>query len=314
MSDAPRLLRQGKFKKVLVPVEELSREAALLAPRLLKLRQDYLDGIITPALYGTLWCIQYLRTRHPHGWWGAHRRDRVTPIDWVIDLKTLPYFTWTAEELKMFDRYPSLGELLNHRAFRATPEPVHRALLEWQQGSYPLELMDRIPSVAEVLAQQIEGRRCVTMFFQEAQLGKLVLGERDPLSFAYHDLIHADHFFHNNTMKQGQVGFYRQIHKLHSEGVLDHWLTFENYPGQLEYLMADMNAHPLHLWKCFKAICHMSDTPQTVPLFAETIPRVLDVPKESQEALMKLNTPEFELMNHGVNITNLSEAWGNQSN
>ncbi|MFP5457661.1 MAG: hypothetical protein ACLGG7_02910 [Bacteriovoracia bacterium] len=307
MSENPRSLRQGKFKKLLVPADELPLEAKRLVEPFAALAPL---SATDPALYGALWCLTYLRTRHPHGWWGAHRRDRLTSIDWPVELAQLPSFSWSEDERRMLERYPTLGELLNHRAFRATPEPVHRALLHWHAGSYPLVLMDRIPSVAEVLAQQIDGRRCVTLFHQEKQLGKLILGERDPLSFAYHDLIHADHFFHHNSMRQGQVGFYRQIHKLHSDGVLDHWLKFENFPGQLEYLMADMNAHPLHLWKCFKAILHMSDAPATLELFSNKLTTALGVDEGFRESLCALNSPTFVLQEHGVTLTKLAEAWG----
>lgn len=301
-------IRRGKFKKVLASVEELQLEAPLLAARLKTLRELNLPQ----PLYAALWTLHYLRVRHPRGWWGAHRKDAVCAHDFDIPWTEIPSFDWNDEERELLLRYPTLGLLFSHRAFRATPEPVHRALLSMSTGAYPLVLMDRVPTVAEVLAQQTQGKRCVTLFHQEAWLSKMILGERDPLSFAFHDLIHADHFFHANSERLGQIGFYRQIDRLHREGVLNEWLACEKFPDQLEYLMADMNSHPLHLWKCFKAICHMNRTPETVELFGETLPRFLALDARETSALELMNTPSFEIKDHGVALTHLCERWGTE--
>lgn len=299
-------IRRGKFKKVLASAEELQIEAPVLAAHLKALRALNLPQ----PLHAALWTLHYLRVRHPRGWWGAHRKDAVCAHNFNIPWSEIPSFEWNEEERALLERYPTLGLLLSHRAFRATPEPVHRALLSFSTGAYPLVIMDRVPTVAEVLAQQTQGKRCVTLFHQEAWLSKMILGERDPLSFAFHDLIHADHFFHANAERLGQIGFYRQIDRLHREGVLDGWLACEKFPDQLEYLMADMNSHPLHLWKCFKAICHMGRTPETVELFRETLPRFLALDARETSALAAMNTPAFEVQTHGVTLTHLCERWG----
>jgi hypothetical protein len=302
----PQGIRRGKFKKILASEAELAAEAPVLAARLAELAQFKLPA----PLFGALWVLHALRVRHPRGWWGAHRRDAVAPTAWAIPWSEIPSFTWSEEELELLKRYPTLGELLNHRAFRATPEAVHRALLNWSTGIYPMVLMDRIPSVEEVLAQQITGKRCVTLLTGERQLAKLVLGERDPLSFAYHDLIHADHFFHCNDLRLGQVGFYRQVHHLLEAGLLAPWLRCENFQGQLEYLTADMNSHPLHLWKCFKAILHMNLPVETRAFMSDQLPVALKAQAEQSEALVRMNTPEFQLNTDGVALTRWSEAWG----
>ncbi|MBY0516968.1 MAG: hypothetical protein K2P81_08675 [Bacteriovoracaceae bacterium] len=303
-------LRRGKFKKRLVSQDELKIEGPKVAQALRNLQSKLETQSVSPALYAALWTITYLRIRHPFGWWGAHRKDAVCPHNFDLKWSELPYFDWSPEELKILERYPTLGELLSHRAFRATPESVHRALLSWSTGGYPLVLMDRIPSVAEVLEQQTKGKRCVTLFHQEAQLSKYILGERDPLGFGFHDLIHADHFFHQNGLMLGQIGFYRQIAAIHKEGLLNDWMKLEDYPHRLEYLMADMNSHPLHLWKCFKAICHMTRTPETVALFEETLPSFLRLSKEESLSLKLMNGQDFQIERHGVSITQFCENWG----
>lgn len=307
---AKQKLRAGKFKKILLDTEGLALEAPGLHATLAQLYEDYLNQTLTSAEYAALWLVAYLRTRHPYGWWGAHRRDSVHSHKLTKLLSDYPYFAWSAEELKLLSRYPTLGELLNHRAFRATPLPVHRALLAWSNGDYDLILMDRIPSVQEVLEQQIQGRRCVTLFHQLSRLSTLVLGERDPLSFGMHDLIHADHFFHANGDQAGQIGFYRIIHQLLRQEYLKDFFHVDGFEGRLEYLMADMNSHPLHLWKCFRAICDISFKDQSLTLFNEQLPRLLGATDLVAHSLQRLNSDDFVLESHGVALTEMCQQQG----
>lgn len=302
-------LRRGKFKKILLPASELPAEAPRAHEILKILHSDYEAGRLSECEFGALWAISYLRIRHPFGWWGAHRKDFVHDHKFTKSLLDYPYFDWTTKERELFDTYQSLGSFLNHRALRATPLPVHRALLAWSNGDYPLVLMDRIPSVSEVLEQQIQGRRCVTLFYQLSRLSQLVLGERDPLGFGFHDLIHADHFFHANSNRQGQIGFYRIVHKLFHADYLAKWLAVEGFEGRLEYLMADMNSHPLHLWKCFRAICDVTLRLETQELFGEILPKILDLEESEAQSLSLLNQTDFQTEVHGVIITEMSENY-----
>lgn len=307
---AKQKLRAGKFKKILLEPEGLSLEAPQVHAILCQLYEDYLNQVLTSAEYAALWLVAYLRIRHPYGWWGAHRRDAVHSHKLTKLLLDYPYFDWSTEEVKLLSRYPTLGELLNHRAFRATPMPVHRALLAWSTGDYALILMDRIPSVQEVLEQQIQGKRCVTLFHQLPRLGQLVLGERDPLGFGMHDLIHADHFFHANADKLGQIGFYRIIHQLVREEMLRDFFPITGFEGRLEYLMADMNSHPLHLFKCFRAICDISARGESTMLFKDQLPKLLKASPLVADSLELLNSEAFKIDSHGVALTQMCQEQG----
>lgn len=303
-------LRRGKFKKILLDERGLRLEAAALHEKLQRLFQDYQNNILTSAEYCALWLVTYLRTRQPYGWWGAHRKEKIASHKLTKSLREYPYFDFDTHETHKLQHYDDLGDLLNFRAFRATPLPVNRAILSWSQGEYDLVLMDRIPSVQEVLEQQVQGKRCVTLFHQLPRLSALVLGERDPLSFGLHDLIHADHFFHANYEKTGQIGFYRIIHQIFHSSLLDDFMQIEGFEGRLEYLMADMNSHPLHLWKCFKAICDISFKERSVHLFQNDLPSLLATNPLETQSLRLINSDEFKINSHGVAITKLCQSLG----
>jgi hypothetical protein len=139
-------------------------------------------------------------------------------------------------------------EIFANYALKSTPFAVNRAILEWSYGNYGLELMNRIPMPIEVLNQQKRGRRCVTTIVDH-RISKYILGERDALSFTMHDLIHADHFYHNNECYQGQLGVYGLL-----ASSIDYFdLSNDKFAAEFEYIIADMNAYAIHLLKCLKS-------------------------------------------------------------
>jgi hypothetical protein len=90
-------------------------------------------------------------------------------------------------------------------------------------------------------------------------LDALVLGERDPLSFLLHDLVHAYKMFSNPYLFNGQVGFCRAMLRLYADQTalaeLQSLLEAdEKFADAYDYLISDMNSHPKHLFFYFKAI------------------------------------------------------------
>jgi hypothetical protein len=279
-------LRQGRFKKQLLDPAGLSAEAPEVARRLAPLAPFISD----PALYASLWCLQYLRTRYPRNWWGSKRPHLLHAHKLNVSLAELD-LDWQDFEHPLLEEHVTLGNLWGDRAFKATPVAVHRSLLAWSAGAYPLVLMDRVPTVEEVLAQQTRGQRCVTLMRRPSALAKLVLGERDALGFAFHDLIHADHFFHDNHLMRAQVGFYRLVERMLTEGMLAPFMARAEFPEALDYLLADMNAHPVHLLKCLRAICRKAHDRESGELFERILPQYW--PSETHESLRELNGPRF---------------------
>lgn len=285
-------IRQGRFKKQLATPEQLRQEAPLAAQELAPVFLAWEQQLLSDVELVAVWALVYLRVRHPKSWWGAKRSSALHPHNLQLPLRDLP-LQWRADEAHLVDSYATLGDLWAGRAFKATPESVHRSLLAWSLKEYPLVLMERIPTVEEVLEQQIEGQRCVTIFREPTALAKLILGERDALGFAFHDLIHADHFFFDNTLKRGQIGFYRQVNDLLRAGLMAPFMSAAEFPEQLDYLVADMNSHPVHLWKCFKSILRQGDAWAMEELLLKTLPQRWNLGLELSQALEELNGPRF---------------------
>lgn len=211
----------------------------------------FTSGKITEAEFTASYIILYLSHRFPGTWAGSSKEFISVPgISW----RDLP-FEFESNILKRLERTQTLMDIFAGFALKSTPLAVNRAILEWNNGNYGLELMFRIPRPHEVLQQQKVGRRCVTTLIDE-RIGRYILGERDALSFTMHDLIHADHFYFHNECYEGQLGFYGLLDK-----TIDYFdLSNEKFANEFEYVISDMNAYAIHLMKCLKsAILHYFD-------------------------------------------------------
>lgn len=62
-------------------------------------------------------------------------------------------------------------------------------------------MVDEIPTSLAVLEMQAAESRCATLI--TLKLDDLILGERDPLSFLLHDLVHAYKMFSDDALRQG---------------------------------------------------------------------------------------------------------------
>jgi hypothetical protein len=152
--------------------------------------------------------------------------------------------------------------------------------------------MFRIPRPAEVLNQQKRGRRCVTVILEAAKANKFILGERDSLGFTMHDLIHADHFYHNNQCFQGQLGFYGFLDFCMSQNHFEELLKIPAFEAEFEYLIADMNAYAIHLMKCFKsALLHYHTRPES--FFSDWLTK-FNLTEKEFDAFSSLNTETYD--------------------
>ena len=101
---------------------------------------------------------------------------------------------------------------------------VNRCLVCWAYHRRPCRLMFRIPTPLEVLQQQAEGSRVITMFLTKEQLGKRHVSMlyymegiqnhfKDSFEFLLHDMKHMENFIDSDTHNE-QVGFFKCMLRL----------------------------------------------------------------------------------------------------
>ncbi|HWU41776.1 MAG TPA: hypothetical protein VN132_00020, partial [Bdellovibrio sp.] len=168
---------------------------------------------------------------------------------------TLPPPLAQAKSLKHFETETSFFDFFCSRSVRSIPFSVSRSLCEWQNGFYPLTLMTHVPTATEVMILQTEGRRCVSLLIEKDEIQNFVLEGRDVLGFLVHDLIHADHFFHNRENALRQIHFAQKMSIISQQPYIETMLARDSqFRTDFQYLMSDMNSVPLHLLKSLKAI------------------------------------------------------------
>lgn len=242
--------RSGRFKKKLITHQQLQQEVpqflALFEQSLSLFREDL---ITAPEL-----CAHYLFTglsiRYPGAWPGAQQTGEDIPHQLHYEF---PQHIPLEPNVRKRIAGLSMGDILNQFAFKSTPKSINRSLLHFSQGTYPLQLMFKIPTPREVLLQQKQGRRCLTLITKEKQMKEYILGERDYLGFCLHDLIHADHFYRSSMSYQGQLGLYNLLWQEMEKGIFNELLANKEFEDEFEYIIADMNAYPIHLLKCLKS-------------------------------------------------------------
>ncbi len=291
--------RAGRFKKKLVSIETLKLEAPLIEAGLAPLLSLHRQKNITDAELCSLYAILYLSTRYPKAWLGAKRPALKIPHALNFPVRNLPF----KFEENIQKRLPeTLGDIFNFFALKSTPQTVNRSLLHWSTGTYPLILMFNIPQPEDVLEQQKHGRRCVTL--QTKNFHQFVLGERDPLSFTMHDLIHADHFFFHNECYEGQISLYWFLDHCMKEGHFKELMGNPDFKYELEYLISDMNAYAIHSLKCLKSALVFYH-PQGEVFFnnwAAVLPR-------GREEFLKLNTKDYRDVDHDEELLKLLHSF-----
>jgi hypothetical protein len=241
--------RSGRFKKRLVSPEELLTEAPRIEAKMAPILDMHRKKQITDCEFTALFILVTLSIRYPGTWAGAKRPSLEIPHQLSLRMEELEIEF--EPNIKKRLSGLNLGDVFNQFALKSTPEAVNRAILKWSTGTYPLELMFRIPSPLEVLEQQKFGRRCVSVLIPTGLKAHYILGERDSLSFTMHDLIHADHFFHHNECYYGQLALYGFLDSRKHDFL--ELLKNADFLSEFDYLISDMNAYAIHSLKCLKA-------------------------------------------------------------
>jgi hypothetical protein len=234
-------VRGGRYRRVLATEAELANEAPLIEERLEPILNLWRHRFIGDAEMAAFYIYIYVSQRRPDSWLGGPHsasRDRA----------------WAPPEKN--GQIPAILKIFSQLSVRSVPLPVNHALVRWFSGTYPLTLTTGVPTPEEILRMQCESKRCVTMVVEPDQLRRHILNQRDPLGFLLHDLVHADKFYRNTAMMDGQVGFSRFVYKIYRSGLFDElMLTDAAFKKEIEYVMSDMNSFCVHLLKCLKAVC-----------------------------------------------------------
>lgn len=191
----------------------------------------------SPALEAAFYVIDNLRDRYGKKWLGSRHPGVERPSEIIREN------LWRTP-LKLLGTYQLKG----------VRQDAHQGLLGWLEGRYPLELFYEIPSPREMLKCQCQGHRIVSLVpTPPPGIEKPYGRHAGPLEFLLHDLEHGQKYFGDPVIARGQQVFFR-----HLQRTLSVWNSlcteFQPFIHDLNYLMSDMNSHPVHLMKYMKAI------------------------------------------------------------
>lgn len=158
------------------------------------------------------------------------------------------------------DRISSIGGLdcpvvrvFDKFELKQVPGYVNHCVSRWSIGLRPLVLMLRVATPGELLTMQAEGRRCITCFCGQEELGKEWADSyppyavKDTLRFAFHDMQHAERFTQPEYYCE-QVGFLHRMRRVHARlqrgesVVVDRQLRLD-----VVHVVSDMNSCCVHL-------------------------------------------------------------------
>ncbi|MBC7466656.1 MAG: hypothetical protein H7256_11750 [Bdellovibrio sp.] len=207
------------------------------------------------------WTVCLSCLRRPKDWFGgAHQisflsaneveTSRIKVKNFFADTEIL----WPAQ----IDSSIDLNHFLNLYRIKPIPESALRSLFKLGHKNYPLIVTEHEPEPFELFQIQIGGKRVITFNENYQQWATKLYGTRDPLSFILHDLIHADHFLKDEKIHQSQIGFYKLMDKIKNDSQLEKLFLKMKFKSGFEYIISDMNAHPVHLFQTLRALLHLT--------------------------------------------------------
>lgn len=209
-----------------------------LANDLASLAERWRAGEMGEAGYAAATFLLWQMDRHGRGF--ASRLSRNSPRPEL--------HRW--RETLLTARTPELEATLagwfeHYRFFRIIPS-VPIALSGWLLRGWPLRLMAKIPSPREVLHLQARGMRPVTLFENYGRASQAVLTKASGFEFLVHDLEHAWKFCNDPALYQVQCGFFSLFAEAVETDVFGPYLDDALFAAKFDYLISDMNTHPVH--------------------------------------------------------------------
>lgn len=203
------------------------------------------------------WVMALSCLRRPEDWYGGKRQQtflsETRPYAHPLSLETLFKDTPVRISPKL-DSAMNLIDFINVCKIKAFPESCNRSLCFIANKKYPLIITEKTPSPKELLKIQISGQRVITIN-EDCELWPTnYYSGRDFLGFILHDLIHADHFFLDPEHRDGQLGFFHFIENILNDEILNKLLFLDSFKTGFEYIISDMNSHPVHLFQTLHAL------------------------------------------------------------
>ncbi len=277
--------RSGSYKKVLLNEVELKAKAPLIEAFVNKLKTEYESGKLTDQDFTTLYLLFFIKIKYQKNYLQAFKPIQSnTHLPSILDL---------AEGLIEFDEYEKKkldkvsGLLLfTHFHLKGVPQSVARAMEHWYLNEWNIVLSFKIPSSKTLLKEQAQNKRILTLIVDQEKMTTLILGKRDPLSFAIHDLMHADQFFNNPISLKGQLGFYQYIAEHFEHPLLKNLVkTSPKFKEEFEYVVSDMNAYIIHLLKSFVSCFNRIDAEKELAQFFDETA----IPNELKQKILNIN-------------------------
>lgn len=243
------------------------------------------------------WFVGLSCLRRPQDWYSGRRHgfflNSTNEFRHSLNLKQLFQDTPIKIPLKL-NPETNLIDLLNEVRIKAIPESCNRSLCYLANGSYPITVTEDIPAPIELLQMQIAGQRIISINENYEQWQTTLYSGRDHLGFIMHDLIHADHFFFKDEYRDAQLGFFRFAEHILQDQSLERLLQSESFKTGFEYIISDMNSHPVHLFQTLKTLLFSEIKndflSEKIWLSWVQNPRLSEIEVKS---LTKLNTPTF---------------------
>jgi hypothetical protein len=233
---------------------QLKIEAETLLPVLSHCVQLHVDGGISSSDLAGVFILCYLGLRRPRSWSNGALKStvsssfalaiqssipssaRISYIPGLLDILGKEYLIkkigkggdpkFCADDIIIITVLSIFDQLQLSGIKKNTGDYVNRSIVCWAYGLRPFYLMFRIPSPLEVLLQQADGKRVITMFTTKKDLERKHIAmlyymdgmqnhAKDSLEFLLHDMKHMEHFT-DASIHYEQVGFFRCMLKLSS--------------------------------------------------------------------------------------------------
>lgn len=266
--------------------------------QLLDWRKQAMDAPVSSAEIVAEFVLVSASRLHGTGWLGTQVVPRSVGEGRLLPRLESLSIPLSEKSRQRLARVDTMAQLLTHFQLKGVREDSVLGLKGWLEGRYPLELWLTQPSPAEMLRLQSQGRRVVTLYLDPSDQDRKIGRHAGAYGFCLHDLEHAEKFFGGET--GGQIRFFQLLQAAIGLGHFQSLTTESQFSGELDYLMSDMNSHPVHLMKYLKAVVigvfeRRLDSPtERFQAWCRQLFSIWNFNSETTEAALRLNFPSRE--------------------